>query len=286
MYNKLFAKILDSSIWLESTTTRIVWLTFLAAMDETGFVQFASVPNVANRARVPLSAAETAIKCLESPDPNSGDPDNEGRRIEKVPGGWMVLNAAKYRDIVTRAIQQAQTRARVTRHRAAKRAGNAPVTPSNDPVTPSDTEVTTETKAIKSVSSVPSKTDGPEHPAIAMRFKTIGVGAKEWHLLQSQVEAWSDAFPGIDVMAECKKAGAWLAANKRKTAGGMPRFLAAWLTRCVDRVSRPGQQVNTHRPAALPTYASDWFEECSRLHANECDGQMRHAIRMQVEADA
>lgn len=143
MYNKLFSKILDSSIWLESTTTRIVWLTFLAGMDETGFVQFASVPNVALRARVPLPAAERAITCLEAPDPLSADPDHEGRRIEKVPGGWMVLNAEKYRDLVTRAIQQAQNRARVAKHRA-KRRGNAdvmePTITSNAPVMQSETE--------------------------------------------------------------------------------------------------------------------------------------------------
>lgn len=126
MYNKLFTKILDSSIWLEAIPTRLVWLTFLAVMDEAGFVQFASVPNAALRARVPLAAAEKAIACLEAPDPLSADPENEGRRIEKVPGGWMVLNAEKYRDLVTRANSQAQTRARVAKHREKKR--NAPVT--------------------------------------------------------------------------------------------------------------------------------------------------------------
>ena len=40
MYNKLFTKILDSSIWLAPDSARIVWLTFLAAMDEDGVVRF------------------------------------------------------------------------------------------------------------------------------------------------------------------------------------------------------------------------------------------------------
>lgn len=136
MYNKLFTKILDSSIWLESTPTRIVWLTFIAAMDESGFVQFSAVGNVATRARVSLEEAQAAIDCLEGPDDESGDPDNDGRRIERVPGGWMVLNANKHRSLVTRAIIQEQTRERVKRHRAKKRNGNAPVTPSD-----TDTEV-------------------------------------------------------------------------------------------------------------------------------------------------
>lgn len=131
VYNKLFTKILDSSIWLESMPTRIVWLTMIAAMDEQGFVQFASVGNVANRARVSLEEAQEALERLTGPDPNSFDPENEGRRLERVPGGWLVLNAGKHRAMVTRAIVQEQTKERVRRYRM-KRSGNASVTPSDE----------------------------------------------------------------------------------------------------------------------------------------------------------
>ncbi len=143
MYNKLFTKILDSSIWLEDDATRLIWLTFLAAMDEDGFAQFASIPNLAHRARVSLDACTAAVALLEGPDAHSADPDNEGRRIERVPGGWMILNANKYRAMVTRLVIQEQTRARVARHRETKRGvtlGNGDVTASNDPVTPSHTD--------------------------------------------------------------------------------------------------------------------------------------------------
>ena len=127
MYNKLFTKILDSSIWTESATTRIVWLTFIAAMDETGFVPFASVKNVAHRAIVSLEEAEAAVACLESPDEDSSDPDNEGRRIERVTGGWIVLNAEKYRAIATREHQKELNRNRVANYR--KRKSNDDVMP-------------------------------------------------------------------------------------------------------------------------------------------------------------
>ncbi len=139
MYNKIFTKILDSSIWLESTPTRIVWLMFIAVMDEAGFAQFASVRNVAHRARVTDDEAQAAITALEGPDPDSSDPDQDGRRIERVPGGWIVLNAEKYRELVTRSVIQEQTRERVRRHRAKTRG----VTNSNAPVTPSDTDTDT-----------------------------------------------------------------------------------------------------------------------------------------------
>lgn len=124
MYNKLFTKILDSSIWLEDDQTRIVWMTMLAAMDEDGFCQFASPGNVANRARVPREAAVQALAKLEAPDPESSDPENDGRRLERVPGGWIVLNSKKYRDLVTREVIKAQTRQRVQKHREKKRTCN------------------------------------------------------------------------------------------------------------------------------------------------------------------
>lgn len=97
----------------------------IAAMDETGFCQFASVANVARRANVDITSAAQAIHVLEGPDADSSDPENEGRRLEKVPGGWIVLNAEKYRAIVTRASSQESNRRRVAKHRASKKGMSA-----------------------------------------------------------------------------------------------------------------------------------------------------------------
>lgn len=126
--------------------TRIVWLTLIAVMDDSGFAQFASVANIAHRARVTLPEAEEAIRCLEAPDENSSNPSHDGRRVERVPGGWMILNADTHRNMVTRAIIQEQTRERVRRFRdRMKRTSNAPVTPS---ISLSEEEATTEVRTI------------------------------------------------------------------------------------------------------------------------------------------
>mgnify|MGYP000039982435 CR=1 FL=1 len=122
MYNKIFTKILDSSIWLEPDATRIVWLTCIAAMDEDGFCAFAAPANLARRANVEMDACQKALVTLEGPDPNSSDPEHEGRRLERVPGGWVVLNAAKYRELVTRQFSRESTRIRVKRHREKRNA--------------------------------------------------------------------------------------------------------------------------------------------------------------------
>jgi len=117
MYTKLFAKILDSSIWVEPHPTRIAWITLLAAMDEDGFCQFAGIKNLAMRAVISVEEAKSAVSLLESPDPDSSDPDHEGRRIERVPGGWMVLNAKKYSELAKREHMKEQTRERVRQFR-------------------------------------------------------------------------------------------------------------------------------------------------------------------------
>lgn len=137
MYNKLFTKILDSSIWLESHATVRVWITLLAAMDEDGFCQFASVGNLAHRAMVTPEECNAAVTVLTNADPNSSDTDHDGRRVLRVDGGWVVLNAGKYNAMVTREKSKEANRLRVERHRKRK-AGNASVTPGNGSVAQSD----------------------------------------------------------------------------------------------------------------------------------------------------
>lgn len=178
MYNKLFTKILDSSIWLESSPTRIVWLTFLAVMDEKGFAPFAALGNVANRAMVTLEEAKTALGILEAPDPESSDPENEGRRLERVPGGWMVLNAQKHRDLLTRAIKQAQTAERVRRFRQRmKRDSNALITPSEAYSEANTKEKTSSTSIAKKPTTVSGESVSNRPVFKGQRFTVL-----EWML--------------------------------------------------------------------------------------------------------
>jgi hypothetical protein len=71
-------------------------------------------------------------------------------------------------------------------------------------------------------------------------FSTIGTGARSWTLTNEQAARWQASFPGVDVMAECQRALAWVEADprRRRTARGMPRFLVAWLNRATDRPRR------------------------------------------------
>lgn len=101
-YTKLFESILDSTIWAESAETRVVWITMLAMRNRNHVVE-ASLPGLAHRARVPLEAADKAVRKFLAPDKFSRSREHDGRRIERVDGGWMILNGEKYRQKMNEA---------------------------------------------------------------------------------------------------------------------------------------------------------------------------------------
>jgi hypothetical protein len=73
---------------------------------------------------------------------------------------------------------------------------------------------------------------------------------EEWQLSQFQVTQWSDLYPSLDVLGECRSALAWVLADgtRRKTARGMARFLVGWLGRSQNR----GARGKTSAPLSAP----------------------------------
>lgn len=99
-YTKLFSSIVASTIWREDDKTRIVWITMLAMKNERHIVE-ASIPGLADMARVSLKECEAALGKLEGPDKYSRNQENKGRRIEPCPGGWLILNGEHYRQLLS-----------------------------------------------------------------------------------------------------------------------------------------------------------------------------------------
>jgi hypothetical protein len=231
VYTKLFVKILDSSIWLETSDTRVVWLTLLAAMDEDGYCQFASAGNLAQRAIVSRESAEKAIAILEAPDCNSSDPDNNGKRIERVPGGWMVLNAKKYSEIAKRDQMRESTRIRVARHRER----NADVTPCNTSVREStllELDLNLDTLRSKPLAS----SDKRSQPEVTV-FDLPLVDGSDYGVPQSLYDEYVRAYPAISVMGELNQMRIWLLSNPKhkKTRTGITRFMCSWLSRSQNK---------------------------------------------------
>jgi len=119
MYVKLFSSILISSVWAEDPGTRLVWITALAMADQDGFVR-ASPTGLARMANVPMEDCRKALDILTRPDPDSSTPDQEGRRLEKVDGGWHIVNYGKYRELRHTEDRREQVRQAVRRHRSKK----------------------------------------------------------------------------------------------------------------------------------------------------------------------
>ncbi len=95
-YTKLFGSIVASTIWAEDDKTRIVWITMLAMKNERHEVE-ASIPGLADMARVSIVDCEKALTKLLGPDLYSRNQTNKGRRIAKCDGGWVILNGEYYR---------------------------------------------------------------------------------------------------------------------------------------------------------------------------------------------
>lgn len=68
----------------------------LAMSDKYGIVE-ASLPGLADFARVSIADCQRALEALQAPDMFSRTQDEGGRRIEPVDGGWRLINHGKYR---------------------------------------------------------------------------------------------------------------------------------------------------------------------------------------------
>jgi hypothetical protein len=93
----LWDKILTSSIWMEPAPTRLVFITMLLLKNKDGIVRTKSVKALAHVARVTEKECQEALAKFEAPEPETAGETDDGRRIEKVEGGWQILNHEMYR---------------------------------------------------------------------------------------------------------------------------------------------------------------------------------------------
>lgn len=122
-YTPLFSQIIDSSLWKEGVNVRVLFITMLASQDSDHVVR---VPDHHLPGRANLSEKEVweGLKVLKSADRKSLFPQPfDGRRIEKVDGGWLILNGEHYQEMMRKANKRAKwaRNKRVQRARAAGR---------------------------------------------------------------------------------------------------------------------------------------------------------------------
>lgn len=133
-FTKLFGRIVHSTIWQEDHPTRVLWVTMLAMADQDGIVH-ATVPGLANAARITLGECERALRKFQQPDPYSRTKAEEGRRVREIEGGWWLINHGTYRALMSAEEQKEKARLRQQKKRMKDRACHATVTECHAPVT-------------------------------------------------------------------------------------------------------------------------------------------------------
>ena len=191
-YTKLFSSIITSSIWTEDDQTRIVWITLLALADRHGEVA-ASIPGLARVAGVSVEACEKAIAKFMAPDPYSRTPDEEGRRIERIEGGWALVNHAKYRAAASEEDEREKAAIRQKRLRDKKKDktdGGVTVTDSNAPsrsVTPSNAK----SRQAEAEAEAKAESKTPCSPPVGDGLQELRLRIGGW-LRRRPTTEWSD----------------------------------------------------------------------------------------------
>lgn len=126
-WTPLWSSILESSVWTEPYYVRVLWVTMLAAKDRDHVVRHNAF-QLARLGEMTEQEVIDGLKVLSSPDKKRIEKQPfDGRRIEKVDDGWLILNGVKYQkkiaDLTTRARKAAWAR----ENRAAKRGKPLPM---------------------------------------------------------------------------------------------------------------------------------------------------------------
>jgi hypothetical protein len=113
----LFSKIVDSSLWCEPDFVVKVFITMLAKKDADHVVR-GSAFNIASWAKKTEKEVLEAFRVLSSPDKRRLEPQPfEGRRIERVEDGWLVLNGQAYQDLMRGINRKEYKRAKQAEYR-------------------------------------------------------------------------------------------------------------------------------------------------------------------------
>lgn len=81
------------------------------------------------------------------------------------------------------------------------------------------------------VSAEPDTASTPPVCQIMLNDKSL------YPVFQPDVDKWAELYPAVDILAELRKMAGWCDANpsKRKTKGGVQRFINGWLAKEQDR---------------------------------------------------
>jgi hypothetical protein len=231
-FTKLDEGILQSSIMGESPETFKVWIALLASCKQDGISRVSSV-FLSSVCHLSLDEIDQAIEILEKPDKRSRSMSEEGRRIKRVDGGYLIVNYQKYREF-TYSDNPESVRKR--EYRSKEKVGHNGTCPEDVPES-RDIMGHGGTSAGHSASVYK-----PIHSLLTSKIKskttTINYNTSNliWDGIDgSDMEGWAKAYPACDINAELAKMSEWIKANPNKgVKSNYRRFIVNWLSRAQD----------------------------------------------------
>jgi len=116
-YSPIWSQIIDSSLWCEEDYVVKIFLTMIAKKDLDDIVRGTAF-NIGQWSKKTEEETLKALKILSSPDRKRIEKQEyEGRRIEKVSEGWLVLNGAHYRKMMFLATRREYKRLKQREYR-------------------------------------------------------------------------------------------------------------------------------------------------------------------------
>jgi hypothetical protein len=125
-YVPMSKAIVESSLWDEPAHVAKLWFTVLALKDRDEVVRYDD-RRLYRMAKLPVEQFREALEVLLSPD--KSDPfeqPHEGRRMERHPEGFLVLNGAKYQEEMVKSnarMREAMKKARYRERQRLREAG-------------------------------------------------------------------------------------------------------------------------------------------------------------------
>lgn len=111
----------------------------------------------------------------------------------------------------------------------------------------------------------PPKSIEPSEPPVITLLLNTG---DEYPITQSDIAAWMELYPAVNVLQELRNMKGWCNSNpkKRKTAGGIKRFINSWLAKEQNKGGTPGYNgpINQNSGSKVEQFAAG-----ARMWANE-----------------
>ena len=122
-FTPIFSKIVDSSIWEETYQVRVLWTTILALKDSDHVVRY-NAYRLARRANMTEQEVIDALEVLLKPDTRRlEEQPYDGRRLEKVEDGYLVLNGHVYEQMMRDVSRKVYKARKEREYRERKRTG-------------------------------------------------------------------------------------------------------------------------------------------------------------------